>query len=163
MDMSKDPILSEGTPVEFGPPGLKIRRLRPRDLFRLSEIVADIISKGGEVLQERLIGMAINMDAEQLFNKTQQESLMTIVMLGFPYCEDKIMKLMASFLEVELEVLENSDEFGIDTFPKFLNALISQPDFASFFVQMRAMVLNLVTIAAALGNENVDDQAQLQN
>lgn len=146
-----DPLLSEGTSVEFGPKGLKIRRLKPRDLFKISEVLADLFSMGGEVLQNRLLGMAMNMDQENLFNRSQQESLMTIVMLGFPHCEEKIMQLMASFLETTVEELDTNPDYGMDCFPRFLNALTAQPDFASFFVQIRVMVLQLIAVASALG------------
>lgn len=154
-----DPILSEGTPVDFGPKDLKIKRLKPRDLFKVSRLIANIFSKGGEVLQERLLGMALHMDPEQIFNQSNQESLLTIVMLGFPNCEEEVMDVMADFLSTTVEELDSNPAYGMDLFPRFLNALITQPDFASFFVQIKLMVIQLIMVAKALNGQQPEQEA----
>jgi len=105
----------------------KMRRMSLADTFKLLRIIAI----GASGIGKEITNLEINV-----------ESIIGILVVGFPYAERPIINFLSSLLGVTTEDLNNPEKFPMDSVLEIIDALRRHVDFQVFFKKLNGMLDN---------------------
>ena len=120
-----EPLISETPVVTIAGKKYKMRRLGMVETFKLARIVA--MGAGG-------IGTEISKV------KMNAESIMGLLVVGFPYASDLVMDLFANVLGVKIEDIKNPKLFPMGSEIDLIQALMGHIDVKAFFTKLTGLM-----------------------
>lgn len=120
-----EPLIGDTPTVTIKGKKYKMRRLGMSDTFKLARIIG--------------IGAA-GIGKEITSLEMTAESAIGLLIVGFPYAEDRILNLFSSLLGVSDEDIRNPDIFPIGSEIDIVKALVEHIDVKAFFTKLTGLL-----------------------
>ena len=119
-----EPLIGETPVVVIAGKEYKMRRLGMADTFKLARVIAMGAAGLGTEISK------VKMDAE---------SVIGLLVIGFPYASDLVMELFASVLGVKVEDVKNPNLFPMGSEIEIIQALVGHIDVKAFFTKLTGL------------------------
>jgi len=120
-----EPLIGDTPTVTIKGKEYRMRRLGMSDTFKLARIIG--------------IGAA-GIGKEITSLEMTAESAIGLLIVGFPFAEDRILELFASLLGVSDEDIRNPDKFPIGSEVDIIKALVEHIDVKAFFTKLTGLL-----------------------
>lgn len=120
-----EPLIGETPVVTINGKKYKMRRLGMEDTFRLAKILAIGAAGVGKEIS------SLEMTAE---------SAIGLLIVGFPYADDRIFELFSSILGITMEEIKNPDLFPMGSEIDIIKALVEHIDVKAFFIRLTVLL-----------------------
>ena len=120
-----EPLIGETPIIKIAGKEYKMRRLGMADTFKLARVIAMGAAGLGTEISK------VIMDAE---------SVIGLLVIGFPYASDLVMELFANVLGVKIEDVKNPDLFPMGSEIEIIQALVGHIDVKAFFTKLGGLM-----------------------
>lgn len=120
-----EPLFAETPTVTINGKEFRMRRLGVGDTFKLARVIS--------------IGAA-GMGAEIGNIELNPEVVAGLLLAGFPFAEDEILKLFASIIGVEFEDIKDPEKFPMGSEIEIIGAMMGHVDVKAFFTKATGLL-----------------------